>query len=327
MSKVLVTGAGGFVGGYLCGELLSRGHDVIAVDNLSKYGKRLKSYSQNNQYIFHKVDAASYSTLKSLLADCDHFIAGAAVVGGVSFLQQNPYTMLRDNDQLTATAFDAAIWAHNNGNLKKITVISSSQVFEAAPEIILPVSEEDVRRIPPPRTPYALQKLAAEYYARAAWDQYKLPYTIVRPFNTVGVGDMDHVFPQLIRKVLNGQRPLHILGKGDQTRHFIHGSDLARGIVTAMEHPDANNEDFNISSDEYISIMELARMIWHKINGAMPFTVVCDLALTSDVKHQHTSTDKARRILGFKAHISLDEMVNESIAWMKEQSLEVSNAA
>ena len=112
---------------------------------------------------------------------------------------------------------------------------------------------------------YGFQKLAVEYFAKAAWDQYRLPYTLVRPFNCVGIGEsralgdheilsgnvqlaMSHVVPDLVQKVLKGQDALHVLGTGEQVRHYTYGGDLAAGVVTAMEHEDALNEDFNLST-------------------------------------------------------------------------------
>ena len=138
--------------------------------------------------------------------------------------------------------------------------------------------------MPPPLSSYGFQKLAVEYFARAAWDQYQLPYTIVRPFNCVGIGEsralgdeeilsgnvklaMSHVVPDLVQKVVKGQDPLHILGTGEQVRHYTYGGDLARGIVTAMEHPAALNEDFNLSTAESTTVLELAEAIWRKIKG------------------------------------------------------------
>ena len=136
-------------------------------------------------------------------------------------------------------------------------------VFESADS--WPSYEGQEREVPPPVSSYGFQKLAVEYFAKAAFDQYGLPFTIVRPFNCVGTGErralgdveilsgnvslaMSHVVPDLVQKVLKGQDPLHILGDGTQIRHYTYGADLAEGIVTAMEHPDALNEDFNLST-------------------------------------------------------------------------------
>ena len=172
-----------------------------------------------------------------------------------------------------------------------------------------------------------------EYFARAAWDQYQLPFTIVRPFNCVGTGEtralgdeqilsgdvklaMSHVVPDLVQKVLKGQDPLHILGSGDQVRHYTYGGDLAKGIVTAMEHPAARNEDFNLSTDESTTVRELAGLIWRKVKGpGAALRLVHDEPFPHDVQRRVPATGKARQLLGFEAATSLDQMLDEVIPW------------
>ena len=213
--------------------------------------------------------------MTELLADCDHFIAGAAMIGGISYFHTYAYDLLATNERIIAASCDAAIAAHRDGRLRKVTYLSSSMVFESADE--WPSYEGQQRKLPPPLSSYGFQKLAVEYFARAAWDQYGLPYTLVRPFNCVGIGEsralgdqeilsgnvqlaMSHVVPDLVQKVLKGQDPLHILGSGDQVRHYTYGGDLAAGVVTAMEHEDALNEDFNLSTAESTTVLQLAEL-------------------------------------------------------------------
>jgi nucleoside-diphosphate-sugar epimerase len=197
-----------------------------------------------------------------------------------------------------------------------------------------PSAEGDERQIPPPLSSYGFQKLAVEYYARAAWDQYQLPYTIVRPFNCVGIGEgralgqvevlsgnvrlaMSHVVPDLVQKVLKGQDPLHILGSGDQVRHYTYGGDLAVGVVTAMEHEDAVNEDFNLSTSERTTVRQLAEVIWRKIKGdGVPLHLVHDDPFEYDVQRRVPDTIKAKKILGFEAATTLEEMLDEVIPWI-----------
>jgi len=199
-----------------------------------------------------------------------------------------------------------------------------------------PSVEGDERKVPPPLSSYGFQKLAVEYFARAAWDQYRLPYTIVRPFNCVGIGEsralgdveigsgnvklaMSHVVPDLVQKVLKGQDPLHILGDGGQLRHYTYGGDLARGIVTAMEHPAALNEDFNLSTARSTTVLELAEVIWAKINGPdRPFNHVSDEPFLYDVRRRVPSVTKARDVLGFEATTSLEDMLDEVIPWIRQ---------
>jgi UDP-glucose 4-epimerase len=331
METVLVSGSAGFIGGYLVAELLRRGYQVIGVDDHSKYGKVRRSYDDDPRYRLVEGDAADRALMRGLLADCDHFIAGAAMVGGISYFHEYPYDLLAANERIIAAGCDAAIAAHRAGRLRKVTYLSSSMVFEGTRH--WPSREGDERLIPPPRSSYGFQKLAVEYFARAAWDQYGLPFTIVRPFNCVGTGErralrdadvpsgniklaMSHVVPDLVQKVLKGQDPLRILGSGEQIRHFTYGGDLASGLVTAMEHPAALNEDFNLSAAHGTTVRELAGLIWRKVNGASPPRLAHDEPFEHDVQRRIPCTEKARRLLGFEAATTVAEMLDEVIPWI-----------
>jgi len=332
MSKVLVSGSAGFIGGYVVEELLRRGHSVVGIDNLSKYGRISKSYDDNPRYRFVQGDCQDVDLLTKLTSECDHFIAGAAMIGGISYFHAYAYDLLATNERIIAASCDAAISAHVAGTLEKVTFLSSSMVYESTDT--WPSYEGQERQIPPPLSSYGFQKLAVEYFARAAHDQHGLPFTIVRPFNCVGIGEsralgdaeilsgnvklaMSHVVPDLVQKVLKGQDPLHILGDGSQIRHYTYGGDVARGIVDAMEHPSALNEDFNISTRDSTSVLELAALIWHLIRGSdTPFRYVSDPGFEHDVAKRIPSTEKAERVLGFKAETALNEMLEEVIPWI-----------
>ena len=333
MSRVLVSGASGFIGGYVVEELLARGHSVVGVDNYSKYGKVAKSFDGHCNYQLVEGDCRDVALMTGLLSGCDHFVAGAALIGGISYFHAYAYDLLAANERITAASCDAAIAAHRAGRLQKVTYMSSSMVFESADS--WPSYEGQQREVPPPKSSYGFQKLAVEYFAQAAWDQYQLPFTIVRPFNCVGIGEgralgdvevlsgnvklaMSHVVPDLVQKVLKGQDPLHILGDGSQIRHYTYGGDLAKGIVTAMEHPDARNEDFNLSTAASTTVLELAELIWRKIRGTdVPFRYVSEDPFEHDVQRRVPATDKAKRVLGFEATTPLDEILDEVIPWIE----------
>jgi UDP-glucose 4-epimerase len=333
--KILVTGAAGFICGYLIEELLNVGYAVVGLDNYSKYGPVTKSYDCRPGYTLVEGDAKDVDLINSLLEDCDHFVAGAAMIGGISYFHEFAYDLLAENERINAAAFDAAIGAHQHGRLQKITVLSSSMVFECTTEF--PTPEGAQRRCPPPRSTYGFQKLATEYFAQGAWEQYRLPFTIVRPFNCVGIGErralrdrdiasgnlklaMSHVVPDLVQKVLKGQDPLHILGSGNQVRHYTYGGDLARGIRLCVEHPAALNEDFNLSTPIRTTVLELAELLWQKIHGERePFRYEIDPPYEYDVQERSPDTRKAARLLGFHATTSLSEILDEVIPWIKEQ--------
>jgi len=130
---------------------------------------------------------------------------------------------------------------------------------------------------------------------------------------------MSHVVPDLVQKVLKGQDPLHILGSGDQIRHYTYGGDLAKGIVMAMEHPEAKCEDFNLSTAQGTTVLELAEAIWRKIKGPdAEFRTVHDDPFEYDVQRRVPSTEKAKRVLGFEAQTTLDQMLDEVIPWIAD---------
>ena len=334
--RVLVTGAAGFICGYLVPELLEAGHEVVGLDNFSKYGPVAKSYDNHPRYRLVQGDAKDTDLVMELASDCDHLVAGAAMIGGISYFHQFAYDLLAENERIIASTFDAAIEAHRRHHLKKITVLSSSMVFESTAEF--PTPEGAQLTSPPPISTYGFQKLATEYFAKGAFEQYGLPYTIVRPFNCVGIGErralrdsdvmsgnvklaLSHVVPDLVQKVIKGQDPLHILGDGNQVRHYTYGGDLARGIRTCIEHPAALNQDFNISTARSTTVRELAEVIWRKIKGPeAPLRLVHDEPYEHDVQLRVPDVRKAREVLGYEATTSLEEMLDEVIPWITAEA-------
>jgi len=335
MNRVLITGSAGFIGSYVVQEFLDAGWEVVGLDNFSKYGELTPPHLGHPRYQFHRGDAKDVRLLASLLQGCQHFIAGAAMIGGIAYFHRLAFDLLAENERITASAFEAAIQAWQAGTLQKITVLSSSMVFENAN--VFPTPEEAVRTSPPPSSTYGFQKLACEYFAQGARLQYGLPSTIVRPFNCVGIGEkrasadhevlsgnirlaLSHVVPDLAQKVLKGQDPLHILGDGSQVRHYTYGGDLARGIRTCVEHPAALNEDFNISTATATTVLELASAIWQAVHGPqVPLRYVSDAPFPHDVQHRSPNVTKARELLGFEATTPLSVILEEVIPWIREQ--------
>jgi UDP-glucose 4-epimerase len=333
--RVLVTGAAGFINGYLVPELLEAGHDVIGLDDFSKYGRVVKSYDDHPRYRFVEGDAKDAELLRDLAADCDQVVAAAAMIGGISYFHEFAYDLLAENERILASTFDAAIAAHRDGHLARIVVVSSSMVYESA--TTFPTPEGAQLTSPPPISTYGFQKLASEYFARGAWEQYELPYTIVRPFNCVGIGErralrdadvmsgnvklaLSHVVPDLVLKVFKGQDPLHILGDGSQVRHYTYGGDLAHGIRLAMESEATLNEDLNLSTAESTTVLDLAKTIWRKIHGPdREFRYVSDPPFEHDVQMRVPDVRKARDLIDFEATTSLDAMLDEVIPWIRSE--------
>lgn len=332
--KVLVTGSAGFVAGYLVKELLDNNYEVVGIDNYSKYGRIEKSYDNHPKYQFVEGDCKDTALMKNLIEDCDQVIAIAAMIGGITYFHTYAYDLLAENERIIASTFDSALWAFKNRHLKKINVMSSSMVFESTNKY--PSEEGEQLDCPPPLSTYGFQKLSCEYFCKGAWEQYKLPYTIIRPFNCVGIGEqraknetdimsgnvklaMSHVVPDLIQKIYKGQNPVHILGSGDQIRHYTYGGDLAKGIRLCVEKKTAINQDFNLSTPVSTTVRELAELIWRKINGNNDFCFISDPPFEYDVQKRVPSVKKATELLGFRAETSLNEMLDEVIPWVINQ--------
>ena len=359
---VLLTGSQGFIGGYLATQLLEKGYRVIGVDNFSKYGEVKRSHDSHPDFQLLRVDLSKAKPLYDIYIDVDYIIAGAAMIGGISYFHKYAYDLLATNERILANTFDTAINLHKAGRLKRLVVISSSMVYEGADyyenhieDIITeygadchgidaikntdlspwPSKEGDeVDKLPPPRSTYGFQKLSSEYFCKGAHEQYGLPYTIVRPFNCVGLGEeeaigeaevysgnvklqMSHVLPDIVNKILKGQNPLRILGDGKQVRCYTHGKDIARGIVEAMESPKGLNEDFNIAADRETTVLELAKLAWKEIHGeGLEFKYESDEPFKHDVQKRVPDVTKARDILGFEATISLEDSVSEIVKHM-----------
>jgi nucleoside-diphosphate-sugar epimerase len=200
-------------------------------------------------------------------------------------------------------------------------------VFERATEF--PTTEAHLAECPTPRSAYGFSKLSGEVYCRALGDEHGLPFTICRPFNAYGPGELPdpepgiaHAVPDLIRKVLDGQRPLEIFGSGEQTRTLTHVDDIAEGIVTAMSHPAAENEDFNISASEELTVAEIAAVVWEACGRDPAELELKHLpSFEVDVQRRWPSVEKARRLIGWEARIGVRDGIARTVDWMRRQEL------
>lgn len=336
--KVLVTGSQGFIGTYTCKELLDQGYEVVGIDNYSKYDKVVRPHDNHPNFQFIEMDVLDinsdiFEVLCPYLFKPDYIICFAAMIGGISYFHKYAYDLLAKNERITAATFDYAIHHYKNCNLKKIVVLSSSMVFENTD--VYPTPEEEVITSRPPSSTYGFQKLATEYFCKGAYEQYGLPYTIIRPFNCVGVGEdealgedvqtvgnvkmmMSHVLPDLINRAILGSptTPLTILGSGEQVRHYTNGKDLAKGIVTAMTHPKALNDDFNISTPQSTTVKELAEVVWNKLYPNTPLRLKHAEPFKYDVQLRVPKVNKAKEVLGIECNTSLEQSVDEVIEYM-----------
>jgi nucleoside-diphosphate-sugar epimerase len=252
---------------------------------------------------------------------CSHVIHLAAIVGGIANFHKLPHTLTEVNNAL----YNAIVRAALDEDVERFCYVSSSMVFERAEQF--PTREEHLDSCPAPRSAYGFSKLTGEVYCRAAHDEHGLPFTICRPFNAYGPGELPdsepgiaHAVPDLIRKSLVPLRPLPIFGSGEQTRTLTHVDDIADGIVTAMAHPAGLNEDFNVSASEELSVAEIARICWEACgNDPDEFELEHQPSFEVDVQRRWPSVEKAERLLGWRARIGVREGIERTAAWLRTQ--------
>lgn len=314
MKKVLVTGGAGFIGSEVVRQLVAKGHKVRVVDDLSKKEAKVPEGCE-----FVRADLTNPENANRALKNIDLCVHLAAKIGGIGYFHKYPATILSENNKLYSAVFEAAV----KNKIERILYLSSSMVFESTNTF--PSKESDLAKIPPPVSAYGFSKLVGEWYCKAFKDEFDLNYTICRPFNAYGINEKPerevgyaHVIPDLIRKILSGQYPMEILGDGKQTRCFTHVSDLARGIIMALESPKAVNEDFNLGSEEEIKMIDLARLLFKLCDVNKPFKVKHIPGFTHDIRRRVPSTEKARKVLGWKQEKKLEKELPEIIQWIKD---------
>jgi nucleoside-diphosphate-sugar epimerase len=271
----------------------------------------------------HQGDLRDLDEARRATEGCEVSVHLAAIVGGIGNFHRLPHTLLEVNNAL----YNAVMRAALERRVERLVYVSSSMVFERATSF--PTTEADLASTPTPRSAYGFSKLSGEVYCRALHDEHGLPYTICRPFNAYGPGELPddepgiaHAVPDLINKVLAGQRPLEIFGSGEQTRTLTHVDDIADGIVTAMSHPAAENEDFNVSASEEMTVAEIARVIWEACGEDPALFELRHLeSFEVDVQRRWPSVEKARELLEWEAQIGVREGIGQTVEWLRGQRL------
>ena len=316
MTRVLVTGGAGTIGAAVVRRLLRDGDWEVRVSDQREAPEWMAASCD-----IHRGDLRLSGEAGRATSGCSHVIHLAAIVGGIANFHKLPHTLIEVNTGLYNWVSPGAPEAR----VARLLYVSSSMVFERA--TVFPTPEEHVHDCPAPHSAYGFSKLAGEVYCRALHDEHGLPYTICRPFNAYGPGELPdaepgiaHAVPDLIRKALSGQRPLEIFGSGEQTRTLTHVDDIADGIVTALGHPAAVNEDFNVSASDERTIAEIARIVWEGC-GRDPseFELSHLPSFEVDVQRRWPSVEKAERLIDWRAEIDLETGIADTVRWLREQ--------
>jgi UDP-glucose 4-epimerase len=318
VSRVLVTGGAGTIGAAVVKRLLADPAYEVRVSDQRAAPQWMREGAE-----VHTGDLRVPEQARAATKGCTQVIHLAAIVGGIANFHRLPHTLTEVNNSL----YNAVIRAALDLEVERFVYVSSSMVFERAE--LFPTPEDYLPNCPVPLSAYGFSKLTGEVYCRAAHEEHGLPFTICRPFNAYGPGELPdaepgiaHAVPDLISKVLSGQRPLEIFGSGEQTRTLTHVDDIADGVVTAMGSPAGLNEDFNISASRELTIAEIARVIWEACGEdpeAFELTHLPTFAV--DVQRRWPSVEKARRLLGWQARVELEDGIAATVRWLRERAL------
>src|SRR3954454_5752609 len=316
MKRVLVTGGAGTIGQAVVRRLLRDPAFEVRVSDQRQAPDWIREGCE-----VHTGDLRVINEARKATAGCTHVIHLAAIVGGIANFHKLPHTLTEVNNAL----YNAVIRAALDEDVERFTYVSSSMVFENADEY--PTREDYLAECPTPTSAYGFSKLTGEVYCRAAHDEHGLPFTICRPFNAYGPGEMPedepgiaHAVPDLIRKSLQRLHPLPIFGTGEHTRTLTHVDDIADGIVAATAAKAGLNEDFNISASEELTVAQIARLSWEAA-GNDPAELEFEHlpSFTVDVVRRWPSVEKAERLLGWSARIGPREGIVQTADWLRDQ--------
>jgi UDP-glucose 4-epimerase len=305
-TKILVTGAAGFIGSHVVSELLARGHQVVALDDLS--GGFRSNVDERATFISGSILDVE---LVNRLFDEHRFayvfhLAGYPAEGLSHFIKVFNY---QSNLIGSANLINASV----NHGVRCFVFTSSIAVYGRASP---PVTEEMPTA---PEDPYGVAKVAVEQDLRISRGVFGLRYIIFRPHNVYGerqnIGDRyRNVVGIFMNQILRGE-PLTIFGDGTQTRAFSHISDVAPVIAGSIQQPNAYDQIFNIGADRSYTVNELGETVSRAMD--VPFRPQY-MPARFEVTHTHASHAKARALLGYQDRVGLDEGVTAMAAWVKQ---------
>lgn len=330
-STVLVTGVAGFLGSNLLERLLDEGHSVVGIDNLSMGCMANIDFAKDNdRFRFIEADAMEPETFTNIKEDidvCVHLAAFKIPRYGKAI------DTLKINYYCTENILD-----FSRDRKIKCVLASTSDVYGRNPNI--PFAEENTDSVIgsslSPRWAYAVSKLFDEHLALAYQDAYDFPVTLLRFFGSYG--PRQHLSwwggppPVFIDAVLNDKViPIH--GDGQQTRSFTFVSDTVDGIYAAIIRDEANGEVLNIGNDEEVTIVTLAERIkaMSDTPGELKLEFVPYESFSGkkyeDVMRRVPDTTHSEKVLGVRAHVSLDEGLRRTIEWQREAMADPARAA
>ncbi|MGE0813004.1 MAG: NAD-dependent epimerase/dehydratase family protein [Vicinamibacterales bacterium] len=313
--RVLITGGAGFVGSHLAEALLSAGHHVHVVDDLSTGSIENIAHLKPQRNFGYTIDTVFNESLTAELVDAADVVFHLAAAVGVKLIVERPVHTIECNVHGTEV-----VLRHASKKKKLVLVASTSEVYGKSADV--PFREDAdlvLGATTRHRWAYACSKMLDEFHALAYWKEKRLPVVIFRLFNTVGprqTGQYGMVLPNFVRQALSGQ-PITVFGDGTQSRSFSYVGDVVRALLALMTEPRAIGQVFNIGNVEEVTIRELAERVKAAAGSASEIvTIPYDQAYDSgfeDMPRRVPDLSRIRQLVGYEPKVGLDEIIRRVI--------------
>lgn len=319
--RYLITGGAGFIGSHLARTLLSQGHEVYVIDNLSTGSMDNIIDLKENKKFHYIVDTLFNEPLTAELVDISDFVFHLAAAVGVMLIVHNPVNTIETNIHGTSIVLNNA-----SKKQKPVMITSTSEVYGKGTSV--PFKETSDITLGPTvksRWSYACSKLIDEFLALSYWKEKNVPTIVVRLFNTVGPGQTGRygmVIPRFIDQALSGG-PITVYGDGSQTRCFAYVKDVVNGMITLSREQKAFGQIFNVGNDQEISIKTLAEKVRKLVNPSVAIDLIpYDVAYEEgfeDLVRRVPDLTSIRKLVNYKTTATIDDILSEIVSWKKSK--------
>jgi UDP-glucose 4-epimerase len=309
--KIVVTGGAGFIGSNLARYLSDENNHVVVVDNLSTgHLENIQDLIESDKIEFVKASITDLNILQGTFKGFDYIFHEAALPSVPRSIKEPLFT-----NQVNTNGTLNVLIAAKDAGVKKVIYASSSSVYGDTPT--LPKKES---MNPNPLSPYAVSKLAGEYYCQVFTIAYGLPTVALRYFNVYGphqdpAGEYAAVIPKFITRVLNNQH-IVIYGDGEQTRDFTFVADVVRANILAAESKISGV--FNMAGGKCVTLNDLAQTIMMLCKNKVD--IVYEEVRPGDIKHSLADISKAKKGLGYIPEYDITEGLKQTVQWFQKKS-------
>lgn len=317
--KILVTGGAGFIGSNLCENLLSKGAEVICLDNFSTgHRKNIEPFLPNNKFVLIEGDIRNLDDCTKAVEGVD-FVLHQAALGSVPRSIKDPMT----TNNVNITGFLNMLVASSNANVKRFIYAASSSTYGDSKT--LPKEEDKIGK---PLSPYAVTKYVNELYADVFSKTYGIECIGLRYFNVFGRrqdpnGAYAAVIPLFVKQLINHQSP-NINGDGEYSRDFTYIDNVIQMNLLAIEtsNSEAINQVYNTAFGERTTLNQLVDYLKEFLSvyddEIKNITATHGSYRTGDIPHSLANINKAQKLLGYNPHYSVRDGLKEAVKWYYE---------